>query len=203
MSSTIKLEVIVLGFDGFEPLDLFGPIELLSFLDEVRFRYVSEFGGSIKNKVGLKLDTEKMTLGETCDILLIPGGQGTRKVYLQPSFIDYVKSYAENASYVLSVCTGAVLLSETGLLNGRKATSNKRSFDWVSSTNAKVDWVRQARWVVDGKYYTSSGVSAGMDMVLGFISDQFGLSKAKDIAHKIEYHWQSDCNKDDFARRLQ
>ncbi|MGT2737467.1 DJ-1/PfpI family protein [Streptococcus orisratti] len=199
MSSTTKLEVIVLVFDGFEPLDLFGPIELLSFLDEVRFRYVSEFGGRIKNKVGLNLDTEKMSPGESCDILLIPGGQGTRSIYLQPSFIDYVKSYAENASYVLSVCTGAVLLSETGLLNGRRATSNKRSFDWVSSTNAKVDWVRQARWVVDGKYYTSSGVSAGMDMVLGFISDQFGLSKAKDIAHKIEYHWQSDSTKDDFA----
>ena len=199
MSSTTKLEVIVLVFDGFELLDLFGPIELLSFLDEVRFRYVSEFGRSIKNKVGLKLDTEKMTLGETCDILLIPGGQGTRKVYLQPSFIDYVKSYAENATYVLSVCTGAVLLSETGLLNGRRATSNKRLFNWVSSTNAKVDWVRQARWVVDGKYYTSSGVSAGMDMVLGFISDQFGQNKAKDIACNIEYHWQSDSNKDDFA----
>ena len=199
MSSTTKLEVIVLVFDGFELLDLFGPIELLSFLDEVRFRYVSEFGRSIKNKVGLKLDTEKMTLGETCDILLIPGGQGTRKVYLQPPFIDYVKSYAENATYVLSVCTGAVLLSETGLLNGRRATSNKRLFNWVSSTNAKVDWVRQARWVVDGKYYTSSGVSAGMDMVLGFISDQFGQNKAKDIACNIEYHWQSDSNKDDFA----
>ena len=61
-------------------------------------------------------------------------------------------------------------------------------------------WQRVARWVNDGKFYTSSGVSAGMDMALGFIADYYGESLAKEIANHTEYHWQSDPNIDDFAK---
>lgn len=77
-----------------------------------------------------------------------------------------------NSQNCLTVCTGSALLAKTGLLNMKKATSNKKAFAWVKSVNNNVKWVEEARWVVDGKFYTSSGVSAGMDMVLGFIRDQ-------------------------------
>ena len=67
------------------------------------------------------------------------------------------------------------------------------------SVDMEVYWIKKARWVTDGKYYTSSGVSAGMDMALGFVADQFGLDKAKEIAQRIEYIWNSDWDNDIFA----
>jgi len=85
-------------------------------------------------------------------------------------------------------------------LNGRKATSNKRAFAWVQSVNSDVKWISHARWVVDGKFYTSSGVSAGIDMALGFISDRFGREKTAEIAQSIEYIWNSNKNNDLFTK---
>ncbi len=84
------------------------------------------------------------------------------------------------------------LLAKTGLLDNHNATSNKKAFEWVRSISNDVKWIRNARWVADGKYYTSSGVSAGMDMALGFISDLFGKDKANQIANDIEYIWNSN-----------
>jgi len=86
------------------------------------------------------------------------------------------------------------------LLDGKNATSNKKAFEWVKSINSNVNWIKKARWVVDGKYYTSSGVSAGMDMTLGFIRDCFDEQTAIEIANHIEYIWNSDCSKDLFAK---
>ncbi len=86
-------------------------------------------------------------------------------------------------------------------LNGKTATSNKAAFQWVKQTNNQVNWLQAARWVRDGKFYSSSGVSAGMDMALGFISDQYGEALATQIAIHTEYHWNQDPNKDDFAAR--
>lgn len=75
----------------------------------------------------------------------------------------------------MTICTGSALLAKTGLLNDKYATSNKRSFEWVKISFDQVKWIEKARWVVDGKYYTSSGVSAGIDIALVFISDIQGI----------------------------
>ena len=99
----------------------------------------------------------------------------------------------------LAICTGSALLAKTGLMDGRRATSNKRAFDWVKSVNSKVDWLPKARWVIDGKFYTSSGVSAGIDMSLGFISDIFGTNTAEEIANSIGFVWNSDKDNDLFT----
>lgn len=73
-----------------------------------------------------------------------------------------------------------------------------KAFDWVKSISRKVNWIKNARWVVDEKYYTSSGVSAGMDMSLGFVRDLFGKEKAQQIAADIEYIWNSNREFDVF-----
>ena len=88
----------------------------------------------------------------------------------------------------------------TGRLDSLKATSNKKSFEWVKQCRPAVKWQPVARWVKDGKFYTSSGVSAGMDMALGFIADYYGSDLAQDIANHTEYHWQKDPCVDNFAR---
>ncbi|HEX2937523.1 MAG TPA: DJ-1/PfpI family protein, partial [Ruminiclostridium sp.] len=130
---------------------------------------------------------------------IIPGGQGTRTLVSDIGFCKSLLEIAEQSRFCLTICTGSALLAKTGLIDGRKATSNKRSFEWVKSTNQKVDWQSSARWVADGKYYTSSGVSAGIDMALGFVADQFGADKAKEIAYNIEYVWNSDKTADQFS----
>src|SRR6185436_14084398 len=100
--------------------------------------------------------------------------------------------------YVLSVCTGSALLAKTGLLGGKKATSNKRVFSWVVTNGLNVLWDEKARWTVDGKYYTSSGVSAGIDMSLGFLADLQGIAFARQVALEMEYNWTEDKDNDTF-----
>jgi transcriptional regulator GlxA family with amidase domain len=110
-----------------------------------------------------------------------------------------LKEAAENACHVLTVCTGSALLASTGLLKNRRATSNKLAYDWVISQDSDVLWQRKARWTVDGKYYTSSGVSAGIDMAFGFLCDMHGEAAASEIAHRIEYVRNPDRKMDLFA----
>ena len=73
----------------------------------------------------------------------------------------------------------------------------------MKSCSDKVLWVNEARWVVDSNYYTSSGVSAGIDMALGFVADQFGVEEARKIAFRIEYRWQEDKDADEFCNQQQ
>ena len=116
------------------------------------------------------------------------------------TFIEKLTTIATQLKYCLTVCTGSALLAKTNLLNGRKATSNKGAFEWVKSVNSNVKWENCARWVVDGKFYTSSGISAGIDMALGFVADRIGLEKSIEIAQAIEYVWNSNKNNDLFAK---
>ena len=84
------------------------------------------------------------------------------------------------------------------LLDNKTATSNKRAFTWVITNGTNVIWDKKARWSIDDKYYTSSGVSAGIDMTLGFISDRHGIELARQIAFEIEYNWMEDKDNDIF-----
>jgi transcriptional regulator GlxA family with amidase domain len=98
------------------------------------------------------------------------------------------------------VCTGAALLACAGLLDGRRATSNKAVFRWVSSLGKGVDWVPEARWVEDGNVFTSSGGSAGIDMTLAVIASLEGRDAAVRIAERMEYEWHEDAAWDPFAK---
>ena len=196
------MNVAILLFDGFETLDVFGPVEILGRIkDHYRIDFYSEHGGIIHNQHSIAIETAKLqSISEGTDIFLIPGGPGTRTEVNNQSLITRIKKISEGSGYVMTVCTGSALLARTGLLNGRKATSNKKAFDWVTSFGEGVAWKRQARWTVDGTYYTSSGVSAGMDMTFGFLSDLHGSDFARHVAFEMEYHWQEDPSLDPFAR---
>lgn len=124
---------------------------------------------------------------------------GTRKEVENKLLIRKIKEVATDSKYVPTVCTGSALLAKTGLLDGKNATSNKRTFAWVMTNGKNTIWDKKARWTVDGKFYTSSGVSAGMDMVLGFLSDLHGIDFARRTAFEIEYNWIEDKNMDTFT----
>lgn len=193
------MNVNILLFEDFETLDAFGPVEILGKIDDYKLKYYSFNGGVIVSAQGTSILTEKIESASKEGILVIPGGKGTRTLVNDKSFIQVLKDTAEVSTYCLSICTGSALIAMTGLLNNKKATSNKKAFDWVTSINPDVNWIKNARWVVDGKYYTSSGVSAGIDMALGFIRDRFSEQKAIDIATHIEYIWNKNSSDDFFA----
>jgi transcriptional regulator GlxA family with amidase domain len=197
-----KMRVGVLLFEDFETLDVFGPVEILGRLsDHYQIGFYSLSGGIVKNSHGVSVVAEKIEdISGGTDIFLIPGGIGTRKEVNNTVLIEVIKRVAEMSKYILTVCTGSALLAKTGLLDNRIATTNKRAFDWVVTNGDKVRWVEKARWTVDGNIYTSAGVSAGMDMTLGFLSDIHGLEFARTVAFQIEYKWQKDKNNDNFSK---
>ncbi len=194
------MNVAVLLFEDFETLDVFGPVEILGRLkDFYTISFYSLPGGQINNSHGVSIPTHKLDeIDNGAEIFLIPGGHGTRKEVNNNLLIDKIRHIAEQSKYVMTVCTGSALLAKTGLLDGRKATSNKRAFGWVVANGENVNWVKKARWTVDDKFYTSSGVSAGMDMTLGFLSDIHGIEFARQVAFQIEYNWIEDKENDNF-----
>jgi len=135
------------------------------------------------------------------DIFLVPGGYGTRKEVENILLLNKIREISNLSKFVLSVCTGSALLAKAGLLDGKKATSNKKAFDWVITQGEKVNWIRKARWVKDGKFYTSSGVSAGMDMTLGLLNELHGIEFARKVAFEIEYNWIENMEEDNFYQQ--
>ena len=126
-----------------------------------RITVVAEKAGPVKSSSGPCGIAEATMAGSGgFDVLLIPGGIGTRKEIANPQFLAELKRLAEASRIVATVCTGSLLLARTGLIDGCKATSNKRVFQLVTTYAPKLEWIAKARWVEDGKYFTSSGVSA-------------------------------------------
>ena len=195
------MQVAVLLFNDFETLDVFGPVEIFGrLLDLYEVKFYSMQGGLVSNSHGVSIQTASLSEIEgPIEVFIIPGGYGTRKEVDNKELMNSIIEVSEQSRYVHTICTGSALLAKTGLLDGLSATSNKRAFDWVISQGEKVNWRRQARWIVDGKYYTSSGVSAGMDMTLGFLEARHGLEFARRVAVEIEYNWQEDKDLDPFA----
>lgn len=193
------MTINIILFQDFETLDVFGPVEIFGKLPEYTLHYYSLQGGIIISRQGTQVVTEQLPAEDIDGIVLIPGGQGTRSLISDETFMNRLKIIAEKSQYCLTVCTGSALLAKTGLLKNKRATTNKKAFNWVMSQGLEVIWLKKARWVRDGKFYTSSGVSAGMDMSLGFIANHFGLEKAKEIASNIEYIWNSYQETDPFA----
>ncbi len=205
MGAMTTTSVYCLFFDGYETLDAMGPIEFLHRVPDVCMRYISvagasENGGSlVRSAQGFTLKTEIVESLPPGSILLIPGGIGTRSLVMNNLFLQNLAKLVQQSQTCLTVCTGAALLAATGVLDGKPATTNKRAFEWVRGTRPQVRWRQKARWVSTEKFYTSSGVSAGMDMTLGFIADQWGLETAQEIASRCEYLWQNDPDTDPFA----
>jgi transcriptional regulator GlxA family with amidase domain len=191
-------------FDDFEPLDVFGPVQMLGALRE-QFR-VHLLGPAadapVVSSLGQRVLADRAWEdGARLDILMVPGGMGTRREVSNERLLAAVRAHAESAELVTSVCTGAAILAAAGLLDGRRATSNKRAFEWVKSQGPRVDWVAEARWVEDGNRITSGGVAAGIDMALYLVARLHGEPLAERIATQLEYRRQADASDDPFAAR--
>jgi len=205
-----KLRTVgVVLFEQFELLDVYGPLQAWNGLAEwFRVVTVGERVGPASPSRGPNaaaagpqtLVARTFSSCESLDIVFVPGGWGTRREVANPVMLDWLRQRCAAAEYVTTVCTGSALVAASGALDGRRATSNKASFAWVRSQGPKVEWVPQARWVVDGKFWTSSGVSAGIDMALGLVAHLAGEPAARTLAKYFEYEWHDDPAWDPFAK---
>lgn len=190
-----------LVFPQFELLDLYGPLEMFG-LDKEAFevRIVAQTADPVAANAGPRtVPDDAFGDRERYDILLVPGGQGSRPGVENTVLLDWIAAQAARAEVVTSVCTGSALLARAGVLDGRSATSNKLAWDWVVSQGPKVNWVRKARWVEDGDILTSSGVSAGTDMSLRVIERLIGTERMETVAKRAEYVRNADPDDDPFA----
>jgi len=193
-------QINLLCFDGFTVLDALGPAEVFGRLpDRFALDYFSVSGGEVAGSANVRINTRPVAEIVRHDILLIPGGFGTRALVDDPAFLATLKALAEKSETVLCVCTGSALAARAGLLDGVTATSNKIAWDWVIRQGPNVHWKRRARWVADGKFHTSSGISAGIDMALAFLAKCFGENTALKVADSLEYLWNRDPEQDPFA----
>lgn len=190
-------------FEGFELLDVFGPLEMFGMIkDRVEIVTIAEKAGPVKSGAGpAAMADHGFADAPRLDIVMIPGGIGTRREVDNPAFMQAFKALAEATPQVATICTGAGVLAKTGLLDGHKATTNKMAWKWATAQGAKVLWVPKARWVDDGKFISSSGVSAGTDMALALISRLHGKAMAQWVADRAEYRWHDDPTDDPFAAK--
>ena len=188
-------------FPGFETLDLYGPLEMLGSLPgRIEVSVVGEASEPVPSVQGQRLLPDvTIAAAGPYDLLLVPGGDAAVEVLQRPASVQWLTQAGAAAELVMTVCTGSILLGAVGMLDGRRATTNKRDFLATIGLAPEVKWVRQARWVEDGKFFTSSGVSAGMDMSLAVIEKLFGRAEADEMAAGCEYDWHDEPDWDPFA----
>lgn len=210
MAAPTLRKVAVVLFDGFTVLDVYGPVQAFASCRvqnpegtrQPLFELFSmaERAGIVKPGEGPPSYAEYgFADAPDYDILLVPGGFGTRAAVNNEPFLKHLAEASQRATTTTTVCTGSALLARTGLLDGRPATSNKLAWDWVVQQGPRVQWRRRARWVDDGNIVTSSGVSAGIDMALSLIARLHGRDMALASARNMEYRWHEDAADDPFA----
>jgi transcriptional regulator GlxA family with amidase domain len=178
-------------FPGVEELDFVGPWELLSLWSKLpsgpgNRMVVAQTMAPVLCAKGLSVNPHlPFELCPDLDLLLVPGGIGSRFEVDNPVLIKFIRKQAKRATAVLSICTGAFLLHRAGLLSGKRATTHWASLERLRALG-DVD-VAEERFVRDGDIWTSAGVSAGMDLVLAFIASQAGEEVAGQVQMDAEY----------------
>lgn len=199
MSQPSPHSIGIVLYDGFEILDVFGPAEVFANTPGLEVEYLAASDGPITSAQGVQVVPTKRFESFSGDTLLVPGGRGSRSLVKSPKFLRQLIGLAGSTDIVTSVCTGSVLLAAAGLLEGHAATTNKNAFDWGRTFGHDVEWKRHARWVHDGCLWTSSGVAAGIDMAVAFVTHFFGEEIALSVTTHIELIANSDPDNDPFS----
>lgn len=189
-------KVAILLFDNVEVLDFAGPFEVFSVTSEELKQKVFEVVTVAEKPVvqargGLSINVT-YTL-ETCpqpDILIVPGGIGTRPLLKNETVLNWIKEKYELCEHLLSVCTGAMLLGKIGLLDGLPSTTHHATFDEYQTIAPNTLIVKDKRFVDNGKIVTSGGISAGIDMSLYMVEKLLGRDAVEKTVKEMEYlYW--------------
>lgn len=180
-----------LCYPGFEELDLIGPWEMAtmwsSYARGPQCLTIGPTTDPMRCAKGLAVvPAESLATCPALDYLLVPGGFAAFEVMQDPALLGFVKRQARGARAVLSVCTGSFILHAAGLLEGRRATTHWKALPRLRALPGVT--VEEARWTRDGMIWTSAGVSAGIDLLLGFIATEAGEAAASQVQWNAEYY---------------
>jgi len=182
----------LLIFDGAEELDFTGPWEVFTASSMLRDHadtavLIAERPGAVRCAKGMRvLPDHTLDDHPPLDLLLVPGGMGTRREVSNPELIKWITQVSVDATWVTSVCTGALLLHEAGPARGRRVATH-HAFEDTLQARGDITVVRDARYVVDGNLVTSQGVSAGIDMALWLTGRIHGRDHARAVRRYIQY----------------
>jgi putative intracellular protease/amidase len=177
----------ILLYDGYNTLDAMGPYHTLAEIMGAKTYFIAKKRGAVKNQRGLEVKVDSSFDDvSSLDILVIPGGAGETFMQTQDTTtLNWIRKIDKTTKYTASVCTGSWILGATGLLKGKNASSNwYRAEEVMKMYGANY---KEGRWVQDGKYWTSAGVSAGIDMSLAIIDDLLGRKYTEAVMLDLEY----------------
>lgn len=189
--NVVSMRFAFLAYNDMEELDLLGPWEFIAYLKSLGHIedcfIVAEHPGAIKCAKGLHIQPHYSFADcPEMDCLLVPGGKGSRTELRNPAFLQFLKRRGTSCDHVLSVCTGAFLLAAAGFLEGKSATTYWSQLGLLRKFG-NINVVEE-RYVRDGNIWTSAGVSAGMDLVLAFISEVLGEAVAEEVQFGTEFY---------------
>jgi transcriptional regulator GlxA family with amidase domain len=203
----------------FDVLDVFGPTEVLQFVSssfKTDIVYIAETMDPVTTRPTLAAmnplnssvypllpPTNTFATAPELDVLIIPGGPGWRHPALNAT-LDYIRTTAPKVKQVITICTGSALAARAGIMAGKKATTNKSSWSTAVTAGPNTTWVSSARWVEDYSseppVWSSSGVTAGIDLMLRWVEQTYNKENATNIAKFMEHVRIRDPSYDPFAR---
>ena len=197
-----KINVGILIFDEVEVLDFAGPFEVFSRTRLLKGAESRRSNDSAPfNPFTVSIDTKPLTATgglkiiadytfnnfPKIDILIIPGGFGTRTLLNNESLLKWIKAVSDKANITASVCTGSLLLAKAGLLEGKRATTHWGAIEALKSISKDIQVITERR-VVNDEIITSAGVSSGIDMAFMIVENLYGEQVASDTSKYIEFH---------------
>ena len=188
----------ILIFDNAEELDFVGPYEVFTMSNEMyghtnvkqrdKVVLISETGATVTCAKGMRGEAHcSIADAPKLDVLLIPGGQGTRKEVLNKPLLDWVAKVSATCEWVTSVCTGSMILTAAGPAKGKRVTTHWAFIDTLRERNEASEVLDKVRYVRDGNVVTSAGVSAGIDMALWLTGQMHGEEHARNTQHGMQY----------------
>ncbi len=190
--------VLVVLFDDVDTLDFTGPMEVFAITGQratgpVPFTVTTvaeRHHPLITTRSGLSVAPYyTFANAPQADVLVIPGGLGSRHEQTNPAMLEFIRRQAAKAEIVLSVCTGALLLGAAGLLSGQRATTHHNAFAELRRTAPEASIMENVRYVDNGQIITSAGITAGIDAALYVVQRLMGPATAQETASHMEYAW--------------
>ncbi len=204
--------VLFLVYPGVKLLDIAGPMQVFEDASrhENEFKLyqtalVSKDGGLIESDTPLSISTDVISswANREIDTLVVSGGEGTRNACLDQDLIDDVIQLSKKSSRITSVCTGAFILASAGLLDGRRAVTHWQSCDKLASGFPEIDVEVNPIFIKDGSLWTSAGVTAGIDMALAIVEEDFGRKIAVDTARALVTYMVRPGGQSQFSKVLE
>jgi transcriptional regulator GlxA family with amidase domain len=202
--------VLIVLFDGVQSIDVTGPLEVFAHARDhqgehaYQVRTASLGGAQVRTSSGLAIvpdgDLREQGEADPPDLLIVPGGAGARRG--APELVGWIRSRAPRAKRLASVCTGAFLLAEAGLLDGRRATTHWSYCDRLRDQYPAVDVDPDPIFIKDGNVATSAGVTAGIDLALALVEDDLGRDMALAIARQLVVFLRRPGNQSQFSAQL-